>query len=284
MTFELFMKPIQYIKGFVEWYKLKLKVTPDVLIPRPETELLVDEVLKRVKSNELRVMNENGNSTLNTLNSELVILDLGTGSGNIAIALAKNLSLNLRGGNVNPDSIGVNIIATDISDKALKVAKQNARLHGVEKRIKFIQSDLFESVIPSVVEGSQDVKDTQQIATSSRINIRTPRNDSIRDYLIIVTNLPYIPSGRIPTLDSSVKDFEPYIALDGGENGFALYEKLFSQIKEQGLNLDLLVGEIDYTHAELAVSIAKKYFPEMEIEVKKDLAKMPRILSIKKIT
>ncbi len=217
-------KPSQYIKGWVEFYKLKFKVIPDVLIPRPETELLVDEVL----------------SFLQTTNHQppTTIFDLGTGTGNIAISIAKNAP-------------NINIIATDISPKALKVATQNAKFHGVEKQITFIESNLLDAV-----------------------------NTNID---VIVTNLPYIPTARIPYLDSSVKDFEPHVALDGGEDGFGLYRKLFSQIstfKPQGLKPKLLIGEIDYTHGELAVNEALKFFPKAEVEVKTDLSHKQRILKI----
>ncbi|MBI2018571.1 peptide chain release factor N(5)-glutamine methyltransferase [Candidatus Daviesbacteria bacterium] len=211
-------KPYQYIKGWVEFYKLKFKVTPDVLIPRPETELLVDAVLNYC------------NLHPKTCN---LILDIGTGAGNIAISVVKNAPT-------------VKIIAIDISQKALKVAKQNAKLHGVEDRIKFIQSNLLENV--------SDFPD------------------------VIVTNLPYIPSARIPYLDSSVKDFEPHVALDGGDDGFNLYRKLFEQISKKGWKLKLMVAEIDYTHGELAIQEAQKYFPGAEVEVRTDLAKKQRIL------
>lgn len=224
-------KPIQYAKGWVEFYKLRFKVTPDVLIPRPETELLVDEILSSLQS--------------------ITVLDLGTGAGNIAISLAKNLRLHPRGANVK-------IIATDISAKALKVAEQNAKLHGVEDRITFLQGDLLNF-------NHNDVR-------SHTILINPD---------VIVTNLPYIPTARILYLDSSVKDFEPHVALDGGEDGFDLYRKLFAQIKEKGWQPKLIVGEIDYTHGELAISEAQKYFSGSQVEVKTDLAHKQRILTIK---
>lgn len=223
------LKPSQYIKGWVEFYKLKFKVTPDTLIPRPETELLVDEVLNFTK-----------NCTLYPVPCTLTVLDLGTGAGNIAISIAKNAP-------------NVKIIATDISKKALGIAKQNAKLHGVENRIQFIESNLLSDA------------PTHRPA----------------DPLIIVTNLPYIPSARIPYLDSSVKDFEPYVALDGGEDGFELYRKFFQQIQKKGWKPNLIIGEIDYTHGELAVLEAQKYFPEAEVEVKKDLAHLQRILLVR---
>ncbi len=237
-------KPSQYIKGYVEFYKLKFKVTPDVLIPRPETELLVDEVLRFI-------------SKLPATNYQLplTLLDIGTGAGNIAISIAKNLNLHL---NLHPKGVNVKIIATDISEKALKVAKQNAKLHGVADQIIFLQSDLL---------------NYSKSRRSSDFCQMTPD--------IIVTNLPYIPSARIPYLDSSVKDFEPLMALDGGEDGFELYRKLFTQIKEKNWKPNLIIGEIDYTHGELAAYEAQKYFPEAQIEVKKDLSHLQRILTIK---
>lgn len=221
--------PKAYQDGFIEFYKLRFKVTPDVLIPRPETELLVDEVLNLL-------------SKLPTTDYKLpTILDLGTGSGAIAISLAVHLP-------------GVKIIAIDVSKEALKIAKLNAKLHGVAKQIKFIQSNLLDNPLLQV--------------TNSQLPI-------------IVTNLPYIPSERIPYLDSSVKDFEPKIALNGGFDGFDLYRELFIQINQKNLQPKLLIGEIDYTHGELALNEAQKYFPGAKIEIKLDLAHKQRILIIK---
>lgn len=223
------MKPVQYTKGHVEFYKLKFIVTPDVLIPRPETELLVDEVLSFITQNPKK---------------QYKVLDIGTGSGNIAIAIAKNVPQ-------------VKVIATDISNAALEVAKQNARFHQVNHQITFLQSDLLTNLPSHSSSGNSDPE-------------------------IIVTNLPYIPSARIPYLDSSVKDFEPQVALDGGEDGFELYRKLFKQIAEKGWKPKLLIGEIDYTHGDLAYNEAKKYL-EGGVEVKKDFAKKQRILKVQTI-
>lgn len=246
-------RPFQYIKGWVEFYKLKFKVTPDVLIPRPETELLVDEVLNILRSerSESRsylkniIVSKESSRIRSNNNKRITILDLGTGAGNIAISIAKNAPQ-------------VKIIATDISQKALKVAKQNARLHNVENKITFIQSNLLDNLhYDTLVYHSENNPD------------------------IIVTNLPYIPVARIPYLDSSVKDFEPHVALNGGDDGFVLYRKLFEQIQDKGWKPKSIIGEIDYTHGELAVNEAYKYFPEAEVETKLDLAKKQRILMIK---
>lgn len=207
-------QPIQYIKGWVEFYKLKFKVTPDVLIPRPETELLVDQILK-IKPN--------------------TVLEVGTGSGNVAIAAVKNLP-NLK------------VTATEVSGKALKVAKQNAKFHGVDKQIEFIECDLIEGV-----------KERPEV---------------------MVANLPYIPTERINYLDSSVKDFEPYVALDGGEDGFELYRKLFLQMIKKNIYPNYFLAEIDYTHGLTAILEAQKYFPKCKADVHLDLAHKQRFLVI----
>ncbi|MDO8644485.1 MAG: peptide chain release factor N(5)-glutamine methyltransferase [bacterium] len=110
-------EPLQYILGKTEFWGLPIKVTPDVLVPRPETELLVEEAIRTVGAAPTK------------------ILDIGTGSGCIAIALAKNLPK-------------ATITAIDISEKALEIARQNSDLNQVSKQIQFIQSDLFENLPP----------------------------------------------------------------------------------------------------------------------------------------
>lgn len=208
-------KPKQYDQGWTEFYKLKFFLTQDVLIPRPETELLIDEVIK--------------------LNPETV-LDIGTGSGAIAVSVAKNLPK-------------TKILASDISEKALEVARKNAQFHNVENQIFFETRDLL--------SGLQKAPD------------------------IIVTNLPYIPTARLLYIDPMVTDWEPRNALDGGIDGFELYRILFSQIKENNLYPKYLIGEIDYTQTDLVLSEVKQRFPNAKVEVKKDLAQKDRYFIIK---
>ncbi len=234
-------RPKQYQRGWVEFYKLKFKVDERALIPRPETELLVDEVLEFVNRQS-------------SIINHFTILDIGTGAGNIAISIAKNLSLHLEG-------VNVKIIATDISAKALGVAKQNAKLHGVLDRITFLQANLLTI--------------TKDSRSKVVCDLQNPNPD------IIVTNLPYIPSARIPYLDPSVKDYEPHVALDGGEDGFELYRKLFQQIKDKGWRPKLILGEIDYTHGELALNEANRFFPDTKAEVRSDLYHKQRILVVR---
>jgi release factor glutamine methyltransferase len=232
-------KPKQYTDGWVEFYKLKFKVTPDVLIPRPETELLVDEVLEWARQNPK--INYPLKTHKEITKDKFNIIEIGTGSGCISISIAKNL----------PNSW---IMASDISKPALPVARENAEKNKVDN-IFFLESNLL-SLFSPLQENSSNNPD------------------------IIVANLPYIPTGRISLLDPSVKDFEPFIALDGGFDGFALYRKLFSQIKEKGLKPKLIVCEIDDSHKFVAKEEAKKYFPDAEVEIKEDLAKKTRILKI----
>jgi len=229
-------KPSQYLKGWTEFFKLKFKVTPDVLIPRPETELLVAEVITWINNHEPT--------------NQLTILDLGTGSGCIAISIVKNLPK-------------AKIFATDISEVALQIAKTNAKSHRVENRIFFLRGDLL------------SFYNTEQLTQNGRSsNVRQLNPD------IIVTNLPYIPTSRIHLLDPSVRDFEPRIALDGGSDGFELYRKLFSQMEERNIIPKILIAEIDYKQGEIALSEAKKYFPDAKAEIKTDLNKNQRILLI----
>lgn len=210
-------EPIQYHQGWVEFYKLKFRVDPRVLIPRPETELLVDEVIKTQAQS---------------------LLDIGTGSGNIAIAAVKKVS-------------ALKAVATDISGDALEVAKINAKYHQVEPRIEFVRSDLLS-------------------------NIPDKSN-----FDFIATNLPYIPTLRIEVLDNSVKDFEPKVALDGGEDGFRLYQKLLEQLAVKQIKFGTLMAEIDYSQADLASEAANRLFDNKECRIMLDLAAKQRFLVIK---
>ncbi|MBI3486323.1 peptide chain release factor N(5)-glutamine methyltransferase [Candidatus Daviesbacteria bacterium] len=222
-------KPAQYIQGWTEFYKLKFNLSPDVLIPRPETEILVDEVLNIAYTpNPPRAIR---------------IIDVGTGSGVIAISIAKNL----------PQA---RILALDISSKALVQAEENAKLNKVENKIFFLESDLFSNLAfhPKGVKLNPD---------------------------IIVANLPYIPTWKISKLENSVKDFEPILALDGGHDGFDVYRKMFEQMNEKNFFPKYLLCEIDEDQGKLALAEVNRYLPKSKAEIKKDLAKKDRILVIK---
>jgi release factor glutamine methyltransferase len=150
-------EPVSYILGAREFWGLQFEVGPDVLIPRPETEFIVEETL-----------------ALAGKDSHPLIVDVGTGSGCIAIALACEIP-------------GARIIATDVSKHALEVARRNAAHHGVADRITFVET--------SFLDGIDETVD------------------------IIVSNPPYVPAVSQPALTPEVRDYEPAVAVFGGEDG-----------------------------------------------------------------
>jgi release factor glutamine methyltransferase len=158
--------PAMYLTGRREFFALEFEVTSAVLIPRPETELLVTETLKRIKSMPAPR-----------------VLDIGTGSGCIAIAIAQQQKSAV-------------VTATDVSAEALEVAKRNAQRHGLAKNIRFVQSDLFAA-----------------LAAEERFDV-------------IVSNPPYVSHLELAELPVHVRDFEPRLALDGGPDGFVVYDRL----------------------------------------------------------
>ena len=176
-------EPLQYITGEAEFCGLRLMVDKRVLIPRPETELLVETVVKRLKAERPQA------GTLAPPDKNLKIVDVGTGSGCIAIALAKKLTTASR------DACAT-IYATDASREALDVARGNATLHQIEKNIRFLESDLLQNL-----------------------------DDSLR-VDVIVSNPPYIADGEMAKLPKEVRDFEPVRALAAGEDGLKVIRRL----------------------------------------------------------
>jgi len=162
-------EPVAYIVGQREFWSLPFIVTSDVLIPRPETEILVMEAL--------RVLSKPEQTT-----RRIRILEMGTGSGAIGVALAKELP-------------AASVVATDLSEKALSIAAENALRNLVRERILFLQGDLFDTL----------------------------EKGSIFD--LIITNPPYIPQDYFTSLPPEVRDFEPRVALDGGKDGLAFFRR-----------------------------------------------------------
>jgi release factor glutamine methyltransferase len=180
-------EPIAYILGKKEFYGETFYVNQNVLIPRPETEILVEQAIQL--ANDLP-------------GGPLEILDIGAGSGNISILLARHT--------------GANVTAVDTSEKALYVLKKNLRFHRMADRVRVVRADLFP---PSCGEGCFDM---------------------------IVSNPPYVPEGEWQKLESSVRDYEPEIALVGGEDGLEvirpIVEKAPGFLKPRGK----LLMEIGY--------------------------------------
>ncbi len=191
-------EPLQYITGEAEFCGLKLLVDKRVLIPRPETELLVEVVGKRLKTGDRRQETEAGAGKKTEDGGERArdkreetkvrIVDVGTGSGCIAIALAKKF----------PEA---EIVALDASREALEVARGNAKLHQVEKNIRFLESDLLDVLPDSFVTD------------------------------VVVSNPPYIADGEMAKLPKEVRDFEPVTALQAGEDGLKVIRRLVIMAK-----------------------------------------------------
>lgn len=219
-------EPLAYIVGWKEFYGRPFKVNPFVLIPRPETETLIEET-KRLCQNA----------------TDTLIIDVGTGSGAIAVTLSAET--------------GLPVIATDLSSEALVVAKQNARLHGVDDRLTFLHGSLLEPVA------------TQMTATL--------------DEVIIVANLPYLTSRQVIETAPEVRDFEPRQALDGGVDGLDVYHGLFAQLHDRRhdfpTKLTVLI-EIDPAQDISAPQIVHHYFPNAATRLLKDLSLRTRVVVV----
>ncbi|MFH1233848.1 MAG: peptide chain release factor N(5)-glutamine methyltransferase [Patescibacteria group bacterium] len=240
LTKRIHGKPIAYIIGEKEFYGLKFFVNKNVLIPRPETELMVDEAMSLI-----------------TQKDKIAIIDIGTGSGCIVIALAKSIiHYQLRITNYE-------LFATDISASALFIAKKNAKFHCLDKKIKFIKGNLLTPLI-----------------NNAKFKIQNSK-------FIILANLPYLTPTQIKN-SPSIK-YEPKNALNGGLNGLKLYEKLFKQLKKfnelQAKSYQLtansyILCEFDPRQAILIKKLIKKYLPQAKLQIKKDLSGLNRLAII----
>jgi len=216
-------EPIQYILGRTEFMGLEFKVTPDVLIPRPETEILIEKAIEIVHSPQCPSVHS--------------ILDIGTGSGCIAVSLAKFLP-------------GVKIIATDISENAIKIARQNALLNNV--KVDFLESDLF-------------------------------ANPELRamSYDLIVSNPPYIRGAEIETLQPEIQ-YEPRIALDGGADGLGFYRRLVNDSPHYLKKSGFLIMEMGFNQKESIKNILLNCQDFEIIELIKDYNNIDRVIIVRK--
>ncbi len=213
-------EPLAYILGQREFYGISVMVTPAVLIPRPETEGLVEQALFM--------------ALMGMESTELIIADIGTGCGAIAINLAIHLP-------------AARIFAVDVDDAVLDVASFNIRAHGVSDRVSLAKGDLLDAV-PEPVD-------------------------------LIVANLPYIPTERIPTLQPEVQK-EPRLALDGGPDGLDLVRRLLTQAEDKLKDHGIILLELDPEQVPVVQELALKHFPDGSTSVEQDLAHLDRILAI----
>jgi release factor glutamine methyltransferase len=218
-------EPIQYLTGKQEFYGLAFRVTPAVLIPRPETEILVEAAVNLMKRSSI---------------PHPRFADVGTGSGCIAISVAHDF----------PSSTGC---AIDISADALKVARDNALRHNVSDRIQFVRADLLESL---------------------------PEKPCL-DF--VLSNPPYVAMEEYDSLPSCVKDYEPSLALSGGESGLEVYRKLIPEAADRLFAGGCLLMELGAGQAEQVAQLVSREKLSLEMTLN-DLQGIPRCLIARKHT
>lgn len=229
-------EPLRYIVGYTEFYGLKIKVGPGVLIPRPETELLAEEAIK-----------------LFTVHRSLfTVLDLCTGSGCLALALAREF----------PDA---HIYGTDTSEIAIGYAKENAEINGI-KNVTFVRGNLFEPI--------------EKLVTGHWSLLPAPFLVQGLIFDLIVSNPPYIKRDDIKDLQPEIRDWEPVEALNGGTDGLDFYRAIIpaahSYLKEGGC----LILELGFEQAGVVSRIAEDVGFK-EVSLIKDYAGIERIIKLR---
>lgn len=222
-------KPLQYITHLQEFMGLSFYVDENVLIPQPDTEILVEQALEKIQ---------------NIKEQKIQVLDLCTGSGAIAISLAKYLQ-------AFAQKREYQIIATDISHNALEVAQKNAIQNQVQNQIQFVQSDMF-----------SDVKEME--------------------FNMIISNPPYIETEVIETLSKEVRQ-EPKIALDGGENGLMFYKIILENARHYLKKEGYMLLEIGYDQGEKIAKLWQDLKEDCKLELMtrapiKDLGNNDRVM------
>ncbi len=217
-------EPLQYILGETEFMGLAFTVSPAVLIPRQETEVLAEEVLK------LKNQIENERPT---------IVDIGSGSGCLAVSIAHHW----------PQAV---VYATDVSEEALQIARENVQRHALQERVNCVQHDLFEAW-----------------------NSQLPTNIDV-----LVSNPPYVTQQELADLPKEVAQYEPQIALTDGDDGLRFYRRIFWLVKENKINPQFIFLEMSGSQPQKIVELAREQ-KMGEIEVINDLNNIQRVLKIK---
>jgi len=219
-------EPIPYLVGKTEFYSLELNVTPDCMIPRPETELLVERAIEFLRARP----------------GTQFVCDLCTGSGCIAVAIAKNF----------PDA---RIIATDICDAALAVAAGNVEKHQLKDQVTLLCGDLFDPIVPQL---------------------------DVNEFDLIVCNPPYVSTAEYEKLDKNVKDYEPKVALFAGVDGLDIYRRIIEKADQFLKPDAALILEIGYAQGQAVRQLLEQTGAFAEIKIEKDLHNNDRIAIAKK--
>ena len=222
-------EPVQYLTGKQEFYGLDFEVNENVLIPRPETEILVEAAIN--------VLREKENPRF---------CDVGTGSGCIPVSILKNIA-------------NATAVAIDVSHEALTTARRNAEKHGVSDRIEFLESDVFE------------------IFKNPKSEIRNPQL-----FDVIVSNPPYIPNKDLPGLPREVREYEPHVALFGGDIGTEIVGRLLKEAHRYLIEDGYLMFEIGFTQGEAVQAMIDSKVWDLR-EILDDLQGIPRIVVLQRV-
>jgi release factor glutamine methyltransferase len=214
-------EPLQYITGVQEFFGLEFEVTPAVLIPRPETELIVEEVIRLSRGLE-----------------DVKVIDVGTGSGCLAVAIAREIA-------------EATVTAIEISLEAIEVARRNARRHGVEDRVSFLESDLF-----------------SQLEADVKVDF-------------IVSNPPYVALSEVKDLQREVRDWEPHLALTDGGDGLSFFRRLLADAPRVLRPGGYLLCEMGYAQADSVRALVGPGAWEDE-RVVADIQGIPRCLVVRR--
>lgn len=253
--------PMAYLTGHKEFFGVNFEVNKNVLIPRPDTELMVELVLTHITNHIPH-------------NSKITLIDVGTGSGCIPISIIKTSKHK-----------NIKTFAIDISHQALTIARKNARLN--KTKIKFFQGNLLEPILchPEFISGS--FSKISSLIKQSNKKMLKPSISAGRqvqhgsDRLIIMANLPYLTQEQLKN-EPSIKH-EPKLALVAGRDGLKYYRQLLKQIKQNLFLIPsslLLFLEIDPSQTSSIKKLIKKYLPKSKITIHKDLAGRNRVVEI----
>jgi len=238
--------PSQYITGHQEFWGLDFVVTPAVLIPRPETEHLVETVLELVREEREQVA------------GELRLVDVGTGSGCIALALANELPF-------------AHIYATDISPEALEIAAANAVRLQLDGRVKFLQCDVLQPISNPVILSAD-------VSPSRRTPIAT---EVLHGLDFVVSNPPYVAYSEADKVQKSVKEFEPQAAVFAGEHGLDVISRLIEQGHAALRDRGWLAMEIGYSMRDQVLGLLDPMLWE-DVRVVPDLQGIPRVIAARR--
>jgi release factor glutamine methyltransferase len=238
--------PAQYITGHQEFWGLDFVVSPPVLIPRPETEHLVETVVELAREHQQQPA------------AKLKIVDVGTGSGCVALALANELPF-------------AEIYATDISADALEVAKANAARLQLDGRVSFFHRDVLEPISKRTYKGP-----------STRTEVVAQDDEpSFRDLDFVVSNPPYVAFREADKVQRSVKEFEPQAAVFAGENGLDVITRLISEGHTALRDGGWLAMEIGYSMRDQVLTLLNASLWK-DVRVVPDLQGIPRVIAAKR--